>query len=559
MFKLLLPFLMIFLLACQTNPAPKRPNILLIVADDLGYADLGCYGSEIQTPHLDQLAADGLMFTSFYAASTCSPSRAMLLTGVNAHRCGLGTMTGDWAPNQKGKRGYEGYLNRDVVSFPRYLQRAGYHTSMAGKWHLAGGPNRKEFWPVSRGFDRSFALMQGGAGHFYDKQPIVEAMREAIYFRDDEQVDDLPENFYSSTYYADRAIQYIEEAQKEGKPFFHYLSFTAPHWPLQVPDEDINLYKGKYEDGYQALAKRRMEKMKSLGLIPSQTPLPKLSPNVIPWEELTEEERRISSKRMELYAAMIDRMDREVGRVISRLKALGMYENTLIVFLADNGAEGNSIRGYRGTGTWIDTSFDNSLANLGRIDSYVELGAGWAYAASLPFRWYKAFSTEGGIRVPAMVHYPAAPFWKRGKTSEYASIKDLSATIMEVVDLQPARDTFEGRPIFPMEGKSMLGFLQGQDSMIHAKGQVEVWELFGRIGVKEGKWKAEWMEEPYGKVRWELYDLEEDLIQQHDLATTHPERLKRMIQHWEDYQGRNDVIYPSEPTAYASDSIWRAD
>jgi arylsulfatase len=227
----------LFALSCSVKkeaPVKNRPNFLIIMADDLGYTDLGCYGGEIRTPNLDALARNGILNTDFYTSPTCSPTRAMLLSGVDAHRSGFGTMEGDWAENQRGLRGYEGYLNFDIVPFPQLLQAEGYHTSIAGKWHQASPPVRKDLWPVNRGFSKSFCLAQGGAGHFSDKQKLLPMIKSTLYFSDSSLVDTLPHDFYSSKNYVDKSIEFIGQSLAEQKPFFHFLAFTAPHWPLQV-------------------------------------------------------------------------------------------------------------------------------------------------------------------------------------------------------------------------------------------------------------------------------------------------------------------------------------
>lgn len=540
----------------KENITAKSPNILLIVADDLGFTDLGCYGSEIKTPNIDALARESTCFTSFYTGPTCSPSRGMLLTGVDAHRNGFGTMIDDWADNQLGLSGYEGYLNLDVVSFPKLLQDAGYHTSIAGKWHL-GIPPKKEQWPISRGFTRSFCLLPGGGGHFYDKQPFLSVIPESPYCQDSSMVGTLPKDFYSTKFYADQAITYINESQQENKPFFHFLSFTAPHWPLQVPDEFIDLYKGEYDDGYEKLAIDRLEQAKKVGVIPSNTELPPLSPNVIPWDELTQSEQQTASKSMELYAAMIERLDFHTGRVIQHLKNIGEYNNTLILFMSDNGAEGNSIMGYRDTRDWVDKTFDNSLTNMGKINSYVELGTGWAQVSSLPFKWYKAFASEGGVRAPAIIHYPKEKKIPNGINHNFFSVIDLAPTFLELAKVKHPQSAYQGRKIFPMTGTSILPWLTGKKETVHSKNKVHAWELYGRRGLRKGKWKLEWMEKPYGTESWELYNLSNDLSQQNNLAETHQEVLAELIKEWEIYEKENNVTLPNRPTAYAKETVWR--
>lgn len=561
----ILLFISLLFFSCQKNQDgnqdgkqdEQQVNILLIVADDLGFTDLGCYGSEISTPNIDALAENGIRNTSFCTAPTCSPSRAMLLSGVVAHRNGYGTMEGDWAENQKGLRGYEGYLNFDVVTFPKLLQDGGYHTSIAGKWHQAFPAIRREQWAFNRGFTQSYCMQQGGAGHFSDKQPLLSFMKEGIYVEDSNYVETLPENFYSSKNYADKSIEFIDESQKKKQPFFHFLSFTAPHWPLQVPDKYIDLYKGKYDKGYEYLAKRRFEKAKKLGIIPKNAVLPPLTPNVIPWNELSEIEKQKSIRSMEIYAAMIERLDYHVGRVIQHLKNIGEYDNTLIIFMADNGAEGNSIMGYEGTGEWVEKTFDNSLENMGRQNSYVELGAAWAQVSSLPFKWYKAFATEGGIRVPVIFHYPKVIKKNFTINHEFISVMDIAPTILELADIQHPDTIYNGRKILRMNGVSMMGWLKGNMEMIHSQNKAHVWELYGRRSVRKGDWKAEWMEDPYGNNEWELYNLVEDIGQQNNLAKDNPEKLKELVEAWKIYAKRNNVVLPDKPTAYAKEKIWR--
>ncbi len=544
------------LIQCQpSSENVKRPNILLIVADDLGYTDLGCYGSEIRTPHIDALASSGSRFSSFCTAPTCSPARAMLLSGVSAHLSGFGTMAGDWAENQKGKKGYEGYLNFDIVPFSQLLKDAGYHTSIAGKWHMAN-QSKIEQWPVNRGFTRSFCLMRGAGGHFHDKQPFLSYFDEATYIEDSTFVDTLHHDFYSSQYYADRAIEYINESQEAEKPFFHFLSFTAPHWPLQVKDEHIDLYKDQYNDGYEVLATRRLKAAKEKGIIPLTSDIASLTPNVRPWSDLSDDEKLRSSKSMEVYAAMIERLDHHTGRVIEHLKSIGEYENTMIIFLADNGAEGNSILTYEDTGEWVERSFDTSYENMGRINSYVELGAGWAQAVSQPFKWYKAFATEGGIRVPAIVHYPKWNMEGGSIKDEFVSILDLAPTFLELANVPHPGKLYNDRPVHALQGKSMQSYVTDKSESIYSEDDVHAWELYGRRSVRKGDWKIEWMEEPYGTNSWELYNIKEDISQQHNVAQSHPEKLEELILGWATYEQRNGVVLPDRPTAYATESYW---
>ena len=541
----------------SSDAEQTRPNILLIVADDLGFTDLGCYGGEIRTPNLDALASVGIRNTDFYTAPTCSPTRAMLLSGVDNHRNGYGTMEGNWGENQKGLRGYEGHLNFDVVTFPKLLQDHGYHTSIAGKWHLAYPVTEKKLWPDKRGFDRSFCLMQGGACHFDDQPAIFSFYGKSMYTKDGAIVEDLPKDSYSSDFYTKKVIEFIDESQKLNKPFFTFLSFTAPHWPLQVPDGYLQLYEGQYDQGYEVLAQNRLERSKQLGLIPRNTILPDLTPNVLPWDELSQIEQKRSSRIMEVYASMIERLDANVGKLIAHLKATGQYENTLIVFMADNGAEGNWISGIADTEEWIHDNFDNSLKNIGRRSSYVFTGPGWAQVSTVPFKWYKTFSTEGGVRCPSIVSYPK---WNHnnGKINgDFLSVMDLAPTFLELAGVEHPGREYRGRKIYPMDGISMVSWLNGDANRVHPADKASCWELFGRRGVRKGNWKAVWQDKPYGREAWELYNLEDDPGELHDLADSLPDKLEEMTAEWERYALKYQVTLPDEKVAYSANEIWR--
>lgn len=560
--KYILTLLLLFCLSsCKQkssiNAQLSRPNIVLILADDLGFSDLGCFGGEIRTPNLDKLALSGLRATSFHTAPMCSPSRGMLLSGVDNHRNGYGTMEGDWAENQQGVRGYEGYLNFDVVTFPKLLQQSGYHTSIAGKWHQAYPADNAKLWPDKRGFDRSFCILQGGAGHFEDMQPMFSFYKKSLYAEDGALLDSLPQGFYSTDFYTQKAIEYISESVEAQKPFFTYLAYTAPHWPLQVPDTYIDLYKGRYDEGYEKLAEERLKRSKELGIIPENTPIPELSPNVKPWEELNTDEKTQSSRTMEVYAAMVERLDANVGRIIEHLKSINQYENTLIIFMSDNGAEGNDIFSIVDTKEWVAENFDNRLENLGRQNSYIFTGPSWAQVSSSPFKWYKSFSTEGGVRSPLIISHPK---WtvQAGKIShDFISIKDIAPSILDFAGVSHPGTAFEGREIYPMDGISLLDWLKGEKESAHQQDAAHCWELYGRRGVLKGDWKAEYYEKPYGKDSWELYNLKDDPSQITDLAFKNPQKLQELIQEWDAYAKKYELTLPNEKVGYGEDEIWR--
>ncbi len=534
----------------------QPPNILLIVADDLGYTDLGCYGSEIRTPYIDTLAANGILNTAFYTAPTCSPTRAMLLSGVDNHRNGYGTMEGNWAENQLGVRGYEGHLNFDVVAFPKLLQEAGYHTSISGKWHQAYPANNQKLWPDKRGFGRSFCLLQGGAGHFEDQQKLFSFFERTLYTEDGELIDHLPEDFYSSDYYTQKTIEFIDESLVHGKPFFSYLSFTAPHWPLQVPDEIIDLYKGRYDNGYEVLAEERLVKAKDKGIISKSVSLPHLSPNIKPWLSLSTEEQKVSARIMEVYAAMIERLDENVGKLIRHLKETDLYDNTLIVFMADNGAEGNSIWGIGDTKEWVAQNFDNDLPNIGRKNSYVFTGPGWAQVSSLPFKWYKAFSSEGGVRTPSIICFPKWNQLMGKQNDDFISVMDLAPTFLDLAGVQHPGNEYADREIFSMDGISLLPWLKGESLRAHDPDRAHCWELYGRRAVRKGDWKAIWLDAPYGKETWELYNLVSDPGEQKDLASSHAAKLDDLIEAWDLYESKYNLTLPNEKVAYGIEEYW---
>ncbi len=536
---------------------PSRPNIVLIVADDLGFTDLGCFGSEIRTPNLDKLASRGLRSTSFHTAATCSPTRGMLLSGVDSHRNGYGTMEGDWAENQVGVRGYEGHLNFDVVAFPRLLQANGYHTSIAGKWHQAYPADNEKLWPDKRGFDRSFCILQGGAGHFDDMQPMFSFYKRSLYFEDRALIDSLPTGFYSSDFYTQKAMEYISESVEENKPFFSFITYTAPHWPLQVPDDYIDLYKGRYDEGYEVLAAERVAQGKKLGILPENTPTQEITPNVMPWKDLDANEKARSSRTMEVYAAMVERLDANVGKIMEHLASLGQIDNTLIIFMSDNGAEGNNIDNIVDTGDWVAKNFDNSLENMGRKNSYIFTGPSWAQVSSLPFKWYKSFSTEGGVRTPLIINYPKWAAQAGTISNAFISVKDLAPTILDLAGVQHPDTVFDGRKIYPMDGISLVDWLEGNREYAHEMDQAHCWELYGRRAVLKGDWKAEFYDKPYGKGVWELYNLKDDPSQLRDLASSETEKLSELKADWDDYAKRYELTLPNERVGYGDDEIWR--
>lgn len=521
----------------QVNP----PNFLIIVADDVGMAELGPYGSEIDTPALDALAEEGIRFTSFYAQMNCSPTRAMLLSGTDNHLAGLGTMgAGLQSPNQVGVPGYEGVLSDRVVTFARLLQDSGYRTYVTGKWHLGATPDKL---PVARGFDRSF-IQTGGdpAGSHFNLDRRPGGM--GGYFEDEVDVTGMPvaEGFFSSDFYAERLVDYMSSDPEQDKPFLAYLNFTAPHIPVQAPDTHIDLYRGRYDDGYDVLRETRLAGMIEMGLFPPGTRLSERAPTVTPWDELSEAARRIQARRMEVYAGAIDNMDDNIGQVVEYLKHEALYENTVILFMSDNGAAG--FFGYNeGPAAELYAAADNSMENLGREGSVMFYGPGWGSAGSVPFDLFKRHATEGGIRVPAMVSGPGVS--AGGAISHSVlMVSDVAPTVLELAGVEYPQDTFDGREILPHTGKSFVPLLGDPEAVVHGEDEVLGLELWARIAVRKGDWKLLKTEPPFREDRWYLYDVRNDPGETIDLASQLPGKLEEMEAAWEQFREHSNVLLP---------------
>ncbi|MHA6195781.1 arylsulfatase [Pseudomonas wadenswilerensis] len=518
--------------------AAERPNILLIVADDLGYSDLGAFGGEIATPNLDQLAANGLQMTNMYAAPTCSPTRAMLMSGTDNHLVGLGTMAEGLQPFQRGKPGYEGYLNQQAHSIAALLRDGGYRTSMVGKWHLGLAP---EQGPDRRGFEHSFTLLEGGGVHF--KPPAAaKAKIEQITYRENGQPVDLPDDFYSSDFYTDKLIGYLRQGQGSGKPFFAYAAFTAPHWPLQAPEAWLDKYRGRYDQGYDSVRQARIERLRDKGLLPTDFVAAQTLPvtaNLPGWAQLSPEQQRVEARKMEIYAAMVDNLDYNIGRLLEYLKSTGQFDNTLIVFMSDNGAAGERHEQFYPAGP--DT--DNRLENLGRRGSQIDYGLRWAEVSAAPLRLFKGSTAEGGISVPAIVHLPGA-LGRQGVERGVARVDDLAPTFLALAGLPDPGDRYQGQSKHPITGRSMLPMLRGEG----VPARPLAGELFGSLYYRDGDRKLlglrPWVMPGTAPqpVRWQLFDVARDRGEVEDLSAREPERFERMKQAWQAYAREVGVV-----------------
>jgi arylsulfatase A-like enzyme len=517
--------------------AASRPNILLIAVDDMGYSDIGPFGSEIKTPSIDGLASKGVRLTNFYVGPSCSVTRSMLFSGNDNHVAGLGNMNELLAPNQVGQPGYEGFLNERVVSMASVLKTAGYHTYMAGKWHLGDDPDQD---PSKRGFERVYTMLEGGTSHFDD-----EWMMYANYtptYREDGVRTHVPQGFYSTEFYADQIVKYMDE-QKDEKPFFAYLSFTAPHDPLHVPDEWLDLYKGRYSEGYNALRTKRLARMKELGIIPEGTVLGPWLKLVPQWEELTAAQKVHEIRRMEIYAAMIENIDHHIGRVLQYLESSGKAKNTLIVFFSDNGANGFEMDSYPQTdAAWMEHNSDNRFSNWGKRGSRIAQGPGWAQASSTPFHLYKNMLAEGGIRSPLIISGPGVSY--QGEVVDsVAHVMDMTPTFLELAGVKyPA--TYKGRPVEQPRGKSLVPLLSKKSSTVRGPDDAIGWEYNNSKAIRIGDNKATWTVKPFGPGEWQVFDLSVDPGESNDLSAQNPKLKQRLVNAWDEYAKSVGVIPP---------------
>ncbi|MEM8955168.1 MAG: arylsulfatase [Verrucomicrobiota bacterium] len=512
----------------------ERPNVILIMVDDMGFSDLGYHGGEIETPNIDGLAYGGVRFSHFYNSGRCCPTRATLLTGAHPHETGIGHMTQP-PGNERGEGrppAYQGYLNRECVTIAEVLGEAGYATFLAGKWHL--GYNARDRWPLQRGFEKFYGCLSGATRFFYPEAPRdVSLGNDALV--NPESTTDRP--YYTTDAFTDYGIRFMkDELEGEGRPFFLYLAYTAPHWPLQAHEEDIDKYRDRYHEGWDVLREERYQRQIELGLIDASWALSPRDEDVPAWEDVDEEEREEMALKMAVYAAMVDCVDQNVGRVISFLKDEGIYEDTLILFLTDNGAcaEGGTM----GRGEFVNVERRNQQS----ANSY---GAAWANASSTPFRLYKHFAHEGGAATPFFMHWPAAIEARYDWYAEPAQLIDVVPTIIDVAGaIYP--ETYGGNAIVSLDGMTLrpafegesLGrvepiFIEHEDNAFVLDGN---WKLVGR-GVSPAK--------GVDQKKWELYDLAADRTELNDLAARKPEKLEKLAQKWDEWAGRVGV-YPKE-------------
>lgn len=543
----LLGLLSMLALPVHAADAPRRPNIVVIVADDMGFADMGAFGSEIKTPNLDSLAQAGVRFNNFYTHASCSPTRSVLLSGVDTHLNGLGNMDEWTAPNQRGVPGYEGYLNQRVTTLPQLLQRAGYHTYMVGKWHLGKTP---ELIPRARGFERDFSMLDG-AGSYWDMTGFTALMPNQVYTEDGRYLTRLPDDYYATRTYTDKLIGYIDAHRGDGKPFFAYVSHQAPHDPYHLPKDWRNRHVGAYDIGWDAVRQQRLKRQIELGIVPAGTQLAERMWFVPDATLLAPATRAFMGKKMELYAGMVENMDHHIGRLIEHLKKIGEYDNTIFVFFGDNGAEGTDlfkmIAGQPGTRDflWASIHWSQTHPNAwGDPGSYVAYGPMWAQVSMTPFSQYKGWLAEGGIRNALVVSGPVVKRAKGSLNAGLMHVADLMPTLLEAAGTSYPK-TLDGRELPPLLGKSWTPVLAGRAESPRTAQDYLAWQLFGNRAVRQGSWKLRWQYKPLGQEDWELFDLAADPAERKNLAAQQPERVKAMVALWDDYVRTNNVILPA--------------
>lgn len=535
--------------------APNQPNIIIIMADDVGYSDIGCYGGEINTPNLDALAANGVRFTQFYNTARCCPTRAALLTGLYSHQAGIGHMMDDRIA--VAGKAYAGELSKQSVTIAEVLRSSGYSTYMVGKWHVTKvvapqNESDKHNWPLQRGFDRFYGTIHG-AGSFFDPNTLTRDNKFISPFADSEY---QPKEFYYTDAINDHAVRFVNEHAKSSpdKPFFMYMAHTAAHWPMHAKEQDIQKYRGKYDDGYTPIRKARIEKMKQLGLL---DPSWGISQEAGKWA--TVENKAWESRCMEVFAAMLDSMDQGIGRLVKSLKENQQFENTLILYLQDNGG---CAEGMGRNGPYVARQEHPTLKNLpadylqpdmipkqtrdgfpmrqgngvmpGGADTYIGYGASWANVSNTPFREYKHWEHEGGISSPLIAHWPKGIVEKRGKLAKEPShLIDLMATCVDVGSAKyPTR--FREDLIQPMEGISLVPAMLGKPL---ERPQPLFWEHEGNRAIRIGTWKLV-SKHPND---WELYDMGADRTELNNLAAAQPERVREMSALWEAWAERVGV------------------
>ena len=522
-------FLTVLCFFSPINQANDKPNIVLILIDDLGLTDLQAYGGEISTPNIDILASEGMLFTNYHTTPECAPSRAMLLTGMDNHNTGIPMIPEVMPTKYRNTPGYEGYLRDDALTLAEILKPAGYRTYMTGKWHLAFGGKETAALPYNRGFDKTFILDATGGNNF-SHHSYLPYYLESPWFKNGQEAE-LPEDFYSSKFFVDQMIEFIEEDKDQDTPFFSYLSFQAQHIPLQAPQEFIDKYLETYELGWEELREQRKNRAIEYGIFPPNKEIVDSFSGFDDWSEVDQENKKMLIKSMAVFAGMLDAMDFHIGRFMTYLKKEGLYENTIFIVTADNGPEGNDPSDHAPWREWFKTTiYDRDYETLGDQDSYVYIGTEFAQAMASPSHLFKFHMSEGGLRVPLII---SGPEIKKGKNQNFAFVTDIAATISDIVF-----DEVDERII----GKSLQNSLAGFDERNYLDTESVGLEVTGNSALFKGDFKIVRNRPPNGSNQWELYNLSEDPGETINLAKRMPNKLQELTEDYEKYAEKNGVI-----------------
>ncbi|SHG89963.1 arylsulfatase [Flagellimonas flava] len=538
---------LIVLLLCGKTYAQEKtkdqPNFLVIVADDMGFSDVGAFGGEINTPNIDKLAQEGTRYTNYYVAPTCSPTRSMLLTGIDNHLVGLGNMYEYPAPNQINEKGYEGFLSKEVPTIAEILKDNGYHTYMTGKWHL--GKN-KEHLPSACGFERSFSMLSGSGSYFSMNGPDEDATPNH-FVEDDQYLSKLPKNYYATTTFTDKIISYIDENKHDGKPFFAYLAHQAPHDPLMVPNKWLRKYKGVFDNGWDVLRDERLERMVEMGILSEKTEMGERLWYIPGFDELKVLAQVTTARKMEIYAAVLDYMDMEIGRLMEYLEKNNLKDNTYIVFFSDNGPDVNdkasTYKKYPGTAAanWMAKTYTHGFQNWGRAESFTAYGPSWAQVSSAPFYGFKYTTYEGGIRSPLIVVSPNQDNQGVINTEAILHVKDIAPTFLELAGV--SSNNYQTN--IAIQGKSWASMLDGKTMSPRSENDYLGTELFSARSIRKGDWKIVNVPEPIGNGEWQLFNVKQDPGERFDLAAKNPSKLQELKLDWDEYQKENNVIIPN--------------
>ena len=526
-------------LAAEGPPAPPpaaspaRPNIVVLVADDWGFSDVGAFGGEIATPHLDELARRGVRFSNFHVAASCSPTRSMLLTGVDNHRNGHGNLRETMPGAHLGRPGYQATLAPNVVTVATLLQAGGYRTLVAGKWNVGNEPRNL---PHERGFDRSFVMGDTGSDNWEPEKRYLPHAARVNWFEDG-RAPVLPRQFYSSTFFVDKTIEYLRAGAASGKPFFAYVGFQANHVPVQAPQAFIAKYKGRYDAGWTALREARRARAAALGLVPKDTAMVTLG-TTRDWAALSAQDKAYQARLMEVYAAMAEAMDHEVGRLIAHLKASGEYDNTVFVFLSDNGPEGSD---YREADLWLRFNYSRDFDRLGGPGAYVVPGPSWGSASASPLSTFKFYAGEGGIRSPLIIsgRAVAAPNQIHAGLTH---VTDIVPTLLDIAQVPNPGAAWRGQPIEPQTGRSLLPVLADPSVRVRQPDEPVGYELAGNKALFKGNLKLVLNNPPVGDGQWHLHDLSTDPGETRDLQRELPEQFSAMKADYAAWAERNGVL-----------------